>query len=488
MSRNNRNTYSIDWLTVAMYFVMVIFGWMNIYGATYNFEQSSIINPSNVAGKQFIWICTSLVLATIILILDAKTYDFFAYFLYIVWLLVLLATPIIAKYGHGDIKGSLSWIRFSFISIQPAEFAKFITALCLAKWMSRYEFKITGWRSLVVPLAIICIPMFIIMVLQKEAGTALVFAAFFFVLYREGMSGYVLLSALVLIVLFILTIKFLPVTLPIGTGNFGILLSSITIFAIIGLMLWLKFRQNKEVLIYAGIIVLAYGVALLLCIWFNVNFNYVSMIAIGVSVLYLITVTIYSKQTGIWILTAFIVLSSVMCLASSKVFNSVLAEHQRKRIEVILKMKTDPTGVEYNVTQAKIAIGSGGFFGKGYKNGTQTKLNFVPEQHTDFILCTIGEDFGFVGTGSVLVLFLAFILRLIKMAERQKDMFSQIYGYCVVSIFIIHLIINIGMVLGFLPVIGIPLPFYSYGGSSLIGFTVLLFIFIKLDASRVEKL
>ena len=478
---------SIDWLTIGLYLIMIFFGWVNIYGATYNFEQTSMVNLSNPAGKQFMWIGVSLVIAITILIIDYKTYDFFAYAIYIFWILVLIATPIIATKTHGDIKGSLSWIKIRTISFQPAEWAKFITALCLAKWMSRYDFKITDWRSMVVPLGIICIPMFIIMVLQKETGTALVFAAFFLVLYREGMSGYIIAGVIAFALLFIISIKYMPAALPLGSGNWGIILSCTGLYIVILTLILFKEYLKLQTIIIASVIAATYAISTLLSIWIKVNFTIVSACLIGCCIIFLIIEAIYLRRKSLIILSLFTILTAASCFSSSKIF-SHLPDHQRKRVEVTLKMRQDPSGVEYNTIQAKIAIGSGGFTGKGYLHGTQTTLNFVPEQHTDFIFCTVGEEFGFIGTFGVLIVYLIFILRLIQLSERQKDMFSQIYGYSVTCIFIIHLIINIGMVLGLLPVIGIPLPFYSYGGSSLMGFTILLFIFIKLDSSRVEKL
>ena len=483
MLRRNNILTSIDWITIVMYLAMAFFGWVNIYGATYSFEQTSMVSLSNPAGKQFLWMCISFVLALVILILDPRTYDMFAYILYFGCLALLLATAFIAE----DVKGSLSWIKIGPFSFQPAEISKFITALALAKWMGQYEYKIKSLKDLVVPLIIVLAPMLIIMVLEKETGTALVYAAFFLVFYREGMSGYVLGAGITAVVLFIIVIKYNALTLPLGSGNAGILIASLLIIAIACLLLVKLDNLKRESLILAGAITIIYAIALVVNIWHTVNFNIVSVIAAVISGLFTIVMSTQHRQKGLWMVAAFVFTAILFCQLSSGMFER-LPTHQRKRIEVILKIKDDPTGVEYNVTQAKIAIGSGGFTGKGYKNGTQTHLRFVPEQHTDFILSTIGEEFGFIGTFSVVAVFLAFILRLIFLAERQKDMFSQIYGYSVACIFLVHFTINIGMVLGLLPVIGIPLPFYSYGGSSMIGFTILLFIFIKLDAARVEKL
>ena len=483
MQRNGNIFTSIDLVTIAMYLAMVFFGWINVYGAIYNYEMTSMFSFSNMAGKQFVWIMTSFVVALVILVVDHKLFDMSAYLIYFAWIVVLIAT---AKFAT-PVKGSLSWLKLGPISLQPAEFSKFITALALAKWMGQYEFKIKDWRDLAVPLAIILAPMFIIMVLEKETGSALVYAAFFLVLYREGMSGYVLWTGLAVFVLFVIVIKYGNITLPLGTGNVGVLVSSLVIIAIAAVLLIRLAQLKRETLIMLGAVAFIYAVALIVNIWHKVNFNIVAIVAAVTSGIYAAIMNSQHRNKGLWLVAVFVVGAVIFCQLSATMF-AKLPPHQRKRIEVTLKIKDDPTGVEYNVIQAKIAIGSGGLTGKGYKQGTQTKLRFVPEQHTDFIFSTIGEEFGFLGTLAVVVTYMFFILRLIFLAERQKDMFSQIFGYSVACIFLMHFTINIGMVLGILPVIGIPLPFFSYGGSSTLGFTILLFIFLKLDAARVEKL
>lgn len=421
MSRNGNILTNMDWATVFMFLALAIFGWMNIYGASYNYDQTSIFDFSNRAGKQFVWIISALFLGSIILLIDYKTYDILAYFLYAIMIGLLIITPFLAH----NVKGSYSWISIGPISIQPAEFAKCVTALALAKYMGRYEYKLRSWRDLVMPLAIIGIPMLIIMLLQRETGSALVFAAFLLVFYRQGMSGWVLWTGVLSVIVFLIVIRF----------SIWPAIALLTI--VFGLLIWRTWKIKR------------YYKWLLLLIFF---------VFIGYAA------------------------------ACNFAFKKVLQPHQRERIEVLLGMKDDPAGAGYNVAQSHIAIGSGQLLGKGYLNGTQTKLRFVPEQDTDFIFCTVGEEWGFVGSAAVLILYLIFILRLIAIAERQRDTFSQIYCYSVACIFLVHLTINIGMVLGLLPVIGIPLPFFSYGGSSMWGFTILLFILLRLDASRVEKL
>lgn len=421
MSRNGNILTNIDWLTLLMFLAMSIFGWLNIYGASYTYESAGLFDVSTRAGKQFIWIMTAIVMGSIILIIDYKTYDILAYFLYGIMLLILLITPILAH----NVKGSYSWISIGSVSIQPAEFAKCITALALAKYMGRYEYKLRNWRDLLIPLAILGGPMLIIMVAQRETGSALVFGAFLLVFYRQGMSGWVLWAGLLAVLLFLFVIRF------------SIWPALILLVVAFGIMIWRTWKIKRY---YKWLLLLVFG------------------IYVGYS------------------------------LACNFVFTRVLQPHQRSRIEVLLGMKDDPAGAGYNVTQAKIAIGSGQLLGKGWLQGTQSQLKYVPEQDTDFIFCTVGEEWGFVGTTGVLILYLIFILRLIMIAERQRDMFSQIYCYSVACIFLVHLTINIGMVLGLLPVIGIPLPFFSYGGSSMWGFSLLLFILLRLDAARLEKL
>lgn len=411
---------AVDWWTVLMFLLLALFGWVNIYGAGYNYEQTSIFSFANRAGKQFVWICTAMVLGMVILLIDEKTYDMFGYWLYGAMILLLVITPILAR----DVKGSLSWINFGPINLQPAEFAKCFTAIAVAKYMGRFEYRLRGWRDLVVPGVLVLLPMFIIMVLQKETGSALVFTAFLLTFYRQGMTGLVLLAGVLAVVLFIVVIRF------------SLLPAVILLAVLFAFVMWRVWRNRVQ---------------------------------------------------RLWVVLFFILYLgfSGMC---NYAFTHVLQPHQRIRIEVLLGMKDDPSGAGYNVNQARIAIGSGRFFGKGYLEGTQTKLKFVPEQDTDFIFCTVGEEWGFVGSTAVLLLYLVFILRIIYLAERQREVSARVYGYSVASIFLLHLSINVGMVLGLLPVIGIPLPMFSYGGSSLWGFTLLLFIFLRMDAARMNRL
>ena len=483
-SRNGNIWQHVDWITIGLFVVLAVFGWLNIYGASYTFDQTSIFDFSNRAGKQFTWMMGSAVLGIVLLLIDYKTYDVLAYVAYGLMLLLLLATPFLAH----DIKGSLSWISLGPVNLQPAEFAKCIVALAVAKYMGRYEYKIRGWRDLIVPFALIGVPALIIMVLQKETGSALVFAAFLLVFYRQGMSGYVLWMGVAAVALFIVSIRFGAVALPLGTGSVGILACMLLLTAVEIYFICKEHPMRWQALILMGSVVAIYGISLIINIFVQVPFDWVSMGVVVALVLYNVFVSLYWRKYMLLIVAVFTLFCIGYTHACDFVFTKVLQQHQRIRIEVLLGMKEDPAGAGYNVNQARIAIGSGRFFGKGYLNGTQTKLQFVPEQDTDFIFCTVGEEWGFVGSIGVLLLYFCFILRLIFIAERQRNVSTRIYAYCVASIFLFHLTINVGMVLGLLPVIGIPLPFFSYGGSSLWGFTLLLFILLRLDGARMEQL
>ena len=483
-SRSGNILQHLDWTTIGLFLVLVLFGWLNIYGASYTFDQTSIFDFSNRAGKQFTWIIGSIVLAVVLLLIDYKTYDVLAYIAYGAMLLLLLATPFLAH----NIKGSMSWISLGPVNLQPAEFAKCIVALTVAKYMGRYEYKIRTWRDLIVPFAIIGIPAMIIMILQKETGSALVFAAFLLVFYRQGMSGYVLWVGVAAVALFILSIRLGAVPLPLGTGSVGILTCMLLLTVIEIFFICKEHRMRWQALIMTGSVAVIYGICLIVNIWIRMPFNLISMGIVIALVIYNIAISIYWRKFRLLIVAAFTLFCIGYTHACDYVFTHVLQPHQRIRIEVLLGMKEDPAGAGYNVNQARIAIGSGRFWGKGYLNGTQTKLQFVPEQDTDFIFCTVGEEWGFAGSIGVLLVYLWFILRLFVIAERQRNVATRIYAYAVGSIFLFHLMINIGMVLGLLPVIGIPLPFFSYGGSSLWGFTLLLFILLRLDAARMEQL
>ncbi len=474
---------SLDWVTVLLYLVLVAAGTVSIYAASYDFDNASLFDLQEFSGKQILWIGLSLVLGGVILLVDYRIYKTYAYPIYIAVLLLLLLTIFIAP----NIKGSHSWLTFGSMSLQPAEFGKFATALALGKLFDSYNFnlnaKITNYFQ---ALIIIFLPVILILA-QRETGSALVYVSLIFVLYREGMSGLVLFSVLCAITFFVVAVKFAePLILGIPMGEF-------TVFVIILLIYTLMLAfYCKDIIIARNV---AYGfvgsgviVAILSLCGVQINGLWYFLGILAAAIIYT-ALFMLRHRIGKFVLTiSFAVVSVLFLFSVNYVYGNILQPHQQMRIKVALGIEENLRGAGYNVNQSKIAIGSGGVMGKGFLNGTQTKLKYVPEQHTDFIFCTIGEEEGFIGASVVLGLFLALILRLIHIAERQRTPFERVYAYCVVSILIFHLGINIGMVIGLCPVIGIPLPFFSYGGSSLWGFTILLFILLRLDASRKERM
>ncbi|TXB64270.1 rod shape-determining protein RodA [Vicingus serpentipes] len=432
--RNQRNIFAnVDWPTILIYLVLVFIGWINIYAAVYNEEHHSIFDISQRYGKQLLWIGLALVVAFIILLFEGQFFTSFAYPIYGVILLLLIAVLLVGS----DIKGARSWFKIGSFAIQPSEFAKFATGLALAKYLSTLNIKMQDIKTKVIASIIIGIPAVLIL-LQNDTGSTLVYASFVFVLYREGLSGNILLIGLYTAFLFVLSLL-----LRINDFTFfenivlsGDVLLMLVLTAIAGIIIYNTRKVKKMWLVVSTALILSVGL-------------------------------IYSVDY---------------------IFENVLEPHQSKRINVLLGIESDPHGAGYNVNQSLIAIGSGGFFGKGFLDGTQTKFDFVPEQSTDFIFCTIGEEWGFFGTFILVCIYLGLFLRLLFLAERQRSIFSRIYGYSVASILFFHFLINIGMTIGLAPVIGIPLPFISYGGSSLWSFTILLFIFVKLDAERINVL
>lgn len=478
-TRNKSIWKSIDWITILFYALMVIAGWFSICGASYEFDNVGMFDLSGRAGSQLLWIGLSVGLIFVIMMLDKDFFDVFGYVIYFAVILLLIATIFLAP----EIKGSRSWLVLGPVRLQPAEFAKFATALAVAKYMSQYGFKLGSFKTYRNVLSMILLPMVCIL-LQKETGSALVYLAFFLVLYREGMSGKILLIGFCAVLFFVTNMKYSEVI--VGITPLGEMLVT-TIILVISVILTIVTSKNKAVLYWlSGIILSAFLAGYLVSLLMPVNFYW---IALGLTLLlcaYLLYVGIKAWVMK-YLLIALFAFSSLLFLFSVEyVFNNILEPHQQVRIKVSLGLEDDPGGAGYNVNQSKIAIGSGGLTGKGFLNGTQTKLKYVPEQDTDFIFCTVGEEQGFIGSAFVVLLFGAFIVRLIQLSERQETSFSRIYGYSVASIFLFHLVINIGMVLGLTPVIGIPLPFFSYGGSSLWGFTILLFIFLRMDSSRKE--
>lgn len=483
MSRNVSIRYALDWTTIFYFVVLVLMGWISIYGASYDFDQSSILDFNQRAGKQFIWILTAFGIGGMLLLVDSKMYNIFAYFIYTAAMLLLLVTIFVAT----DIKGSRSWLVLGPISFQPAELAKVATALALSKFMSSYNYKLKNWRDLI-PLGMFVFLPFALIILQKETGSALVFVAFLLMFYREGMNGIVLLIGTFAIVLFVIIIRFSIVPIQGDRGTLGMLLAMFIIVAAQVIYAIFVARNRKEAfLAITGTVIIA-AASYIVNIWFRINYNYIAIFTVLASCVYWIVIEMINRYKKYWLIVALSIGSVLFCFSSDYLFEKVLQPHQQIRIKVLLNMEDDLTGAGYNVNQSKIAIGSGGFWGKGFLNGTQTKLKYVPEQDTDFIFCTVGEEHGFWGSTLVLAIYWLFLMRLLRIAERQREVFNRVYAYCVASIFFFHLTINIGMVLGIMPVIGIPLPFFSYGGSSLWGFTVLLFILLRLDASRLERL
>jgi rod shape determining protein RodA len=415
--REQKNIFqNLDWITVGLYFALVIIGWLNIYASLHNDEHKTVFDFTQFYGKQMIWIGCALVLILIVLSIDIKFFPTFSYYIYGVVVIMLVAVLI---FGNAT-QGHKSWFLIGGFKLQPSEFAKFATALVIAKYLSTLNIKMQDIRTKIIAVVLLALPAGLI-VLQGDAGSTLVYSAFVFVLYREGLSGNVLIIGLAMIVLFFLALL---------VNQFVI----IGILAGITLLFFIYIRKRRrELFTLFGTFILVAGFV------FSVNFGY----------------------------------------------NHILQPHQRNRIEVLLDKNADPRGIGYNVNQSMIAIGSGGFFGKGYLQATQTKFNFVPAQSTDFIFCTVGEEWGFVGGSIVVILYVWLFIRIIMMAERQRSAYARIYGYGVASILLFHFAINVAMTIGLAPVVGIPLPFISYGGSSLWAFTLLLFVFVKQDANRL---
>ena len=502
---------SIDWITILVYMMLLALGWMSICGACYEYGEPkdflSLASLSTRTGMQLVWIGSSMLLGAIILLLDDRIFDTFAYLIYGAMLLLLLATPFLAH----DIKGSMSWIKIGSFSVQPAEFAKFATSLALAKFMSSYGFKLEGsWKNLTVSIALMLLPM-VLIVMQKETGSALVYFSLFLMLYREGMPGSILFTGLAAVAYVVVGLRFSEEMVLADSTNLGQLLVIIMVVVFMAGMIIVYCRPSAlaghttgevrnaahtyrhamaatlgvATLAICGVLLLAYYLFSREGFPFKFNISYVLLAICGGLIVYLLWLALSSRIIR-YAFIALFAIGSLVISFSANILVDHLQEHQRNRVYVLLGLRDDPSGVGYNVIQAKIAIGSGGLEGKGFLNGTQTKLKYVPEQETDFIFCTVGEEQGFIGSATVLCLFLILLLRLLYLSERQPYAFGRVYGYCVFSIILFHVVINVGMVLGLMPVIGIPLPFFSYGGSSLWGFTLLLFLFLRIDAGRVR--
>ena len=424
MRKRKTNIFAgIDWVLVLFYFVLVFFGWINIYAATVTENNREILDFTTLYGKQLEWIGLSFILIFFIISIDSKFYERFSGIFYVFSILSLAGLFIFGS----TINGATSWYNFGSFSLQPAEFAKAATVLALANFLNEPNKDLTSLKSQISAVFIILLPA-ILIVLQPDAGSALIYFSLIIVLYREGLSAYYLVIGLVAIVLFIITL-------------------------------------------YAGFttsILIIYGLLTLFFVYI-INFKKIKL-----------------KRDWTKVIILYIV-TGLFMYSVDYVFNNVFEQRHRDRFSILLGKTSDNQGIGYNTDQSMITIGSGGLTGKGFLEGDRTQGNFVPEQHTDFIFSTVGEEWGFLGSSAVIIIFVAFLLRLVQMAEKQKSTFSRVFGYSVASIFFVHFLINIGMVIGLLPTIGIPLPFFSYGGSSLWGFTILLFIFIRLDADKTYE-
>lgn len=473
MKSQNNLFLNLDWITILIYLILIMLGWINIYAAVYSDEHQSILDLGQRYGKQMIWIIVGILLAISVLIVDSKFYVAFAYHIYVFVLILLVAVLFLGR----EVNGARAWFEVSGVALQPSELGKFATSLAVAKFMSQFGFKINRTKSYLVLGALMMTPALLIL-LQNDTGSALVFAVFFLVFYREGLPDVILIGGFTAIVLFVLALLWTQ-------------LQILILLIVVSLLLFTFLRQSyKDGIIGFVITSLIYGIlyGLKNIIGFDATPFHLLVIT---SILLIIIFTIYGLAKHIkqaWFVLIFFVFSIAISLSVNYFYTNILIAHQRDRVDNLLGIKTDLLRSGYNVHQSKIAIGSGGIIGKGFLKGTQTKYNFVPEQSTDFIFCTVGEEWGFLGTTVVILLFLTLLIRLIFLAERQRSAFSRIYGYGVASILFFHIMINISMTIGLAPVIGIPLPFFSYGGSSLWSFTVLLFIFIRLDASRTKNL
>ena len=469
---------TIDWRLVIYYLLLILIGWVNIYASVHSSEPTSIFDWDCRSGKQAVWILTSFCLALLILfVLSPRIYEGLSVPIYAIVILLLIAVIFLGI----EVKGSRSWFAFGAIRFQPAEISKISTSLMLATFMSQLGYRIGRMKDFIITALIILVPMMII-VLQSETGSALVYVGFIFMLYREGLSGWLIFLIGMAILTFILTLTASPFTAILVLAG----ITSFCIFLFSGRLKWWLMIGLPTIILLAFVpsILGALTDPEVPSFWDKIKPMYIlwGLLAIAVPGGIIAAFREGNRFANLAILS--FLAGIVLVYSTDFIFNDVLQDHQRKRIEVLLGMKEDPAGVGYNVNQAKIAIGSGGFAGKGYLNGTQTAYGFVPEQSTDFIFCTIGEEWGFLGSASLILLYVLLIWRIIKDAEKSREAFTRIYGYCVACCIFMHLFINLGMTLGIMPVIGIPLPFVSYGGSSLWGFTILLFIFIALHRNE----
>ena len=474
MGQNNSIYKKLDWWLILCYLLLVFIGWLNVYSAIFNDEHSFILDFSQRYGMQFVWIITSLILGVIIIFfINPKVYSVLSPLIYLFVVILLFAVIFIGK----EFNGSKSWFVIGPVGFQPAEISKISTALFLSYIMSRYGFKLSKMKDAIKAAAILLVPMLFI-VLEKETGSALVYAGFIFMLYREGLNGWILAFGFLAILLFVITLAF---------SSYTAIICLFTLLAILNGII--GHQLMKHIALTAILVIFLAFLPKILSYEFldfipEMPLEYWALAVMVPIIIYTLVKAVKKKLHHVKLITTCFFLSVMFIFSVNFIFNNILQPHQRSRIENLLGIEEDLKGAGYNVHQSKIAIGSGGFSGKGFLEGTQTKYNFVPEQSTDFIFCTIGEEHGFIGSVFVIFLYMFLIIRLIILSERQKDSFNRIYGYCVAYCFFMHFFINIGMTMGLVPVIGIPLPFLSYGGSSLWSFTILLAIFLRLDLER----
>lgn len=466
----NTNIKNFDWIAVVLYSLLLIVGWTNLYAANFDPEIPVFFDTDKEYFKQLVWIGLSVVLIWLISLTDSKFFVEFAYIIFGFSLFLLLFVLFFGK----EVNGAKAWLEIGPVRLQPAEITKFAVSLSVARAMSRFGFSFTKRFHVGKLLLIILIPILLIF-LQNDTGSALVYFVFVFVFYREGLNPVIMVIGFITAVVTILTLLF----------------STITIVIILGacLVLFLLANKHANTLIKSVIIALIVFASLyLIKQYFNSSLSYIKIafFTIASVTVFLIYQGFKLRAKSLFLGVGVLWLALSFSLTADYFFNNILSDYQLTRVQVLFGIKEDPLGAGYNVNQSKIAIGSGGVIGKGFLQGTQTKGNFVPEQSTDFIFCTVGEEWGFIGTSVVVLLFVLLLLRLIVLSERQHSDFSRIYGYSVIFIIFFHFVINIGMTIGLAPVIGIPLPLFSYGGSSLWGFTLLLFTFLKLDTNRAE--
>lgn len=464
----------IDWLLFILYIILVGFGWMNIYAANFNPETKVFFSMDAEYFKQLMWIVVSMLSIGVILLIDSKLFVEIAYFFFGASILLLIVVLLIGK----EVNGAKSWFALGPISFQPVEFTKIGTALVVSRIMSRYGFQFNT-ESFIKLIGILLIPIGLVL-LQNDTGSALIYFVFLLPMYREGMSTHVLLLGVLCIVGAIASLL----------SDSAIVMSVILVIGILALMytFWQKGNIKDSMAIgFTGLITAsALGGYIYYTGKTSIDLEYIPLVSFAVVFLFAGIRSFVKRIPNARTILMYISVGLIISFATGYIFENILIEHQRTRINILFGKEDDPLGAGYNVNQSLIAIGSGGSVGKGFLEGTQTKLNFVPKQSTDFIFCTVGEEWGFVGTAGLVIIYLCFFTRIIMLAEKQHSVFSRVYGYCVACIFFFHFAVNICMTIGLMPVIGIPLPFFSYGGSSLWGFSMLLFIFIKLDTDRNE--